>query len=738
MLYKPIKHKIIKAIYSKIRERRCGMATLLKQMKPYWKFIVIIILAHIVQAFMILKLPEYTSNMVDIGIQNSGIDQAIPLTISSSAREELVPLLNEEEEELLKNYYYLNEDGKLILESDIQTDEETMRTIEDTLVEVLAVAQQIKTVNSEEIQAFNPVNMRQDVLQEMSVLGPYTIQNNAIQWIIEDYRASGVDLASIQFTYLLEQGGIMLLIAFLAFAMGAFASLLSAMVGAKVGRDLRAKTFAKVLQFSNNEMSHFSTASLITRSSNDVQQVQIIITILLRIVIFTPLLALGALFYVIQTQSSMLWVTFLAVLLIVSLMSGLLIITVPRFKLLQSQIDKINLYAREILTGLQVIRAFGRQDHEANRFDGANQDLKNSFLFVGRVMSLMNPVMLLIANAISVLIVWVAGHRIASGSMQVGDMMAFITYNMQVIFSFFMFTLLSIQIPRALVSSNRIQEVIDMPLSIQDKENPIVIEQAHGRVEFDNVSYRFGEAEGDVIKNISFVAKPGHTTAIIGGTGSGKSTILNLLLRFYDVSEGSIKVDGIDIRDISQQQLREMIGYVPQKGVLFSGTIASNIAYGMDNLSEEEMQLAAQISHAEEFIVKRDQNYQSEIAQGGSNVSGGQKQRLSIARAIAKKANILLFDDSFSALDYKTDISLRQALQDNIGEATLIIVAQRISTILNADQIIVLEDGEIKGIGNHMELMESSEVYREIAHSQLSEAELEREALKYSEIKEGD
>lgn len=719
------------------------MINLIRQMKPYWKIILIIVLAHIVQAFMILKLPEYTSNMVDIGIQNSGIDLAAPLRITSESMEEFTEILNLDELETIEDFYYQDQNQDYVLRTEVENNEELMISISDEMAEPLAVIQLLRNMSLEEREALfsdnnNSENPRDALVDQMEALGPYTINNNAIQLVISEYQASGGDLSSIQLSYIFKQAGIMLLIALLAFLMGAFASLLSAIVGAKVGRDLRAKTFAKVLEFSNDEMSKFSTASLITRSSNDVQQVQIIITILLRIVIFTPLLAIGALFYVIQTQSSMLWVTFLAVVLTVSLMSGLLIITIPRFKLLQTQVDKINLFAREILTGLQVIRAFGRQEHEGERFDGANLDLKNSFLFVGRVMSLMNPLMMLIANAISVLIVWVAGQRISSGVMQVGDMMAFITYNMQVIFSFFMFTILSIQIPRALVSSNRIQEVIDMPLSIQDNPSPTRIDNPQGLIEFDHVSYRFDQAEGDVLKDISFTAKPGETTAIIGGTGSGKSTILNLLLRFFDVSEGSIRIDGVDIREMSQKQVRDMIGFVPQKGVLFSGTVATNIGYGVDNLSEEDMIQSAEIAHAEEFIIKRDNGFSSTISQGGSNVSGGQKQRLSIARAIAKKPKIFAFDDSFSALDYKTDVSLRQALQDNVKDATVIIVAQRISTILNANQIIVLEDGEIKGIGNHIELMESSEVYREIANSQLSPAELNREAMKYKMFKEGE
>lgn len=419
-------------------------------------------------------------------------------------------------------------------------------------------------------------------------------------------------------------------------------------------------------------------------------------------------------------------------------MGILMSVVIPRFKVLQKQIDKVNLFAREILTGLQVIRAFGRQDLESERFDGANQDLRNSYIFVGRTMALMNPILLLIANGISVLIIWVGSHRIGDGLMQVGEMMAFITYTMQVIFSFFMLTMMSIMIPRAIVSGERIQEILDTPLSINDKEDVKVIESPKGVVEFDNVSYKFTGADNNVINNISFTAEPGKTTAIIGGTGSGKSTILNLLMRFYDVSEGSIKIDGVDIRDISQEQLRDIIGYVPQKAVLFSGTIESNIGYGVDSLSDEVMHESADIAHATEFIEEKERGFKERISQGGGNVSGGQKQRLSIARAIAKQPKVFIFDDSFSALDYKTDASLRQALSEKVSDASMIIVAQRISTILDAEQILVLDEGKVVGLGNHLELMETSEVYREIATSQLSQAELDNYEEQFKQEREGE
>lgn len=711
------------------------MKNLLNQMKPHWRIILVIVIAHLVQAYMVLRLPEYTSNMVDIGIQNRGIEHAVPLSMTSETMETFEELLLPEEQALIDDNYLVDQNGIYTLDSQIEDNEQQMNELSYQLEVPLALMQTIRNMSDEELEMLQAdtegdtlAELREVFVADMEALGPEMIKNTAIQSVIVDYESAGGDLGDRQINYLLSQGGVMLLIALMAFAGGGTATFLAAVVGAKVGHGLRASTFEKVLSFSNKEMNYFSTASLITRSSNDIQQIQLIVTILLRIVIFSPLLAIGAMFYVIQTQSTMLWITALGVALVMILMGVLLYMTVPRFNLLQKQVDKVNLLAREILTGLQVIRAFGRQKYESHRFDGANTDLKNSFLFVGRVMATMMPLMMLIANSISVLIVWVAGNRISAGTMQVGDMMAFITYNMQVIFSFFMMTMMSIQIPRALVSSNRIQEVLEMPLSVTDREEPKVIESPKGLVEFDQVSFRFGEAEGNVVNDISFTAKPGETTAIIGGTGSGKSTMLNLLMRFYDPTEGRIKIDGIDIRELSQYQLREMIGFVPQKGVLFSGTIESNIGYGVEALSDRVRNESAEIAHASEFILDKDETYRSRISQGGTNVSGGQKQRLSIARAIAKQPNIFIFDDSFSALDYRTDASLRQALGEKVKDATVIIVAQRISTILDAEQIIVIEEGEVKGIGSHIELMETNAVYRDIATSQLSQAELDNYA----------
>ncbi|MGO1678399.1 MAG: ABC transporter ATP-binding protein [Ruoffia tabacinasalis] len=724
------------------------MKNLINHLKPHWKWVIIALVAHFIQAFTTLLLPTYTSNLVDVGIQNRGVELAVPLKMTANSMSEFEMLLLPEEQELIEEHYTQDGNGNYTIKSSVEENEEMMTALSESFEVPLAMYQTISGMSEEELAAtaqesdssevMDLSGMRDEYVEKMNTLGPAMVHSTAIQSVLEATEEAGGDLSSTQINYALTQGGQMLLIALVAFGGGALAAYVAAVVGAKVGSTLRTKSYEKVLQFSNEEMEKFSTASLITRGTNDVQQVQMVVTVFFRIVLFSPMLAIGALIYVFQSQISMSWITILALSLVGVLMGILMSVVIPRFKVLQKQIDKVNLFAREILTGLQVIRAFGRQDLESERFDGANQDLRNSYIFVGRTMALMNPILLLIANGISVLIIWVGSHRIGDGLMQVGEMMAFITYTMQVIFSFFMLTMMSIMIPRAIVSGERIQEILDTPLSINDKEDIKVIESPKGVVEFDNVSYKFTGADNNVINNISFTAEPGKTTAIIGGTGSGKSTILNLLMRFYDVSEGSIKIDGVDIRDISQKQLRDIIGYVPQKAVLFSGTIESNIGYGVDSLSDEVMHESADIAHATEFIEEKERGFKERISQGGGNVSGGQKQRLSIARAIAKQPKVFIFDDSFSALDYKTDASLRQALSEKVSDASMIIVAQRISTILDAEQILVLDEGKVVGLGNHLELMETSEVYREIATSQLSQAELDNYEEQFKQEREGE
>lgn len=718
------------------------MKYLLIQLKPHWKYIAIIIIAHIIQAYTTILLPSYTSNLVDTGIQNSGFEHAVPLEITEETQAYLSAVMLPQEQAIFEENYTADEAGNYSLVDADSLSSEEFENLESHFALPLAILQSVNNLPEDEVAQAKLMiqqvagdeeavtSMRAAIAPELEVLGESAVRSTGIQLVISEYVATGHDADAVKVDYLLHEGATMLLIALVTFGSAALAFYLASIVGAEVGYDLRDKIFSKVLTFSQNEMGEFSTASLITRSTNDIQQLQLIVTLLLRVIIFSPILAMFGVFTIFTTHFKMAWVLVLAVALIGILVGVLFKLTMPRFKMLQQLIDRVNLLAREILTGLQVIRAFGRQDKESERFDGGNTDLRNIFLFVGRTMSLMMPTMMLIANAISVLIVWVAGSRIGAGEMQVGEMMAFITYTMQVIFSFLMFSLMSMQIPRALISAGRIQEVLDTPLSIADPVEPMVLEEVQGEVTFDNVTFSFKDSEEETLRDINFTAKKGETTAIIGSTGSGKSTLLSLLMRFYDPTEGAVLIDGVDIRQMNQKALRQMIGFVPQKGVLFSGDIRSNISYGVDNLSEEALKQAAEIAHATEFIEQKEEGYDSAISQGGTNVSGGQKQRLSIARAIAKEPKILVFDDSFSALDYRTDASLRQTLKEKISGVTTIIVAQRISTILDAEKIIVLDEGVIEGIGTHNELMNSSAVYRQIATSQLSQAELDEQEIK--------
>ena len=564
-----------------------------------------------------------------------------------------------------------------------------------------------------------------EIKKEMKDMPDMILEQAAVSYAKTAYQDLGMDVDQMQYHYLFTTGGKMVALAFLGMAASVLVCYLASRVGARVGRDLRGRVFRKVVGFSNNEFDHFSTASLITRSTNDIQQVQFLAVMVLRMVLYAPILALGGVYKVFQTNVSMSWIIALAVVLILCVVLVLFVVAMPKFKSLQKLVDKLNLVTREILTGLPVIRAFSTEKHEEERFDAANKNLTKTNLFVNRAMTFMMPTMMLIMNGVSVLIVWNGAHGISDGQMQVGDMMAFIQYTMQIIMGFLMICMISIMLPRAGVSADRIQEILKSETVILDpKETKEFRNEEKGVLKFEHVSFRYPGADEDVLHDIHFTARPGETTAIIGSTGSGKSTLINLIPRFYDVSEGVITLDGVDIREVSQHALRDKIGYVPQKGVLFSGDIASNILFGNPEGGESVMREAAQIAQAEEFIEEKKKKYQSHIAQGGSNVSGGQKQRLSIARAIAKHPELFIFDDSFSALDYKTDVALRKALKKKTQDSTVLIVAQRISTILHAEQIIVLDEGKIAGIGTHRELLENCEVYRQIAASQLSESEL--------------
>ena len=561
--------------------------------------------------------------------------------------------------------------------------------------------------------------------ENMGDMSESIISQRARLVVREEYEALGYHMEDYQNRYMLRTGGKMLAMAVLMTLASIVVGLFASRVSAKIGMDLRGRVYQKVVSFSNSEIEQFSTASLITRSTNDIQQVQMVCVLLLRMILYAPIIGIGGVVKVIGTKTGMGWIIGVAVGSIILLVGILMSVTMPRFKKMQTLVDRLNLVSREILTGVPVIRAFSRERFEEKRFAGANRDLMKTQLFTSRVMSLMMPAMMLIMNSITVLIVWFGSKGVDLGNLQVGDMMAFITYTMQIVMAFLMITMISVMLPRAGVAANRIEEVIQTKATILDPEQPEDEREGgwHGEVSFEDVSFRYPGAEEDALCHISFLAKPGRTTAIIGSTGCGKSTLLNLIPRFYDVTAGKIMVDGVDIRKMSQKKLRSLIGYVPQKGVLFSGTIASNIQFAGD-VSDAQMREAAQIAQAEDFINEKEEQFESPIAQGGTNVSGGQKQRLSIARAIAKNPKVFLFDDSFSALDYKTDVTLRKALQEKTADAAVIIVAQRISTILHADQIIVLEDGSVAGIGTHEELLNSCETYQEIARSQLSEQEL--------------
>ena len=713
------------------------MFKVLKNLKESWISVITIVLLLIVQAAGDLTLPDYTSKIVNVGIQNGGIENVAPEVIRKSEMDNMLIFTDEDDkilasyeeiskynldsaeyEKLVKKYPALENESLYKIKKISSSEQDELDSLMAKPLMMLSVTKQMPKGQLD--QMLETVNQKIDDMQE-SIL-----EQAAIQEVKNEYKAIGMDTDSIQNQYIIMAGLKMLGISLIIMISAISIMCLSARVAARLAKTLREKVFKKVLRFSNKEFSEYSTASLITRSTNDIQQIQGLIAILFRVLVYAPIIGVGGFLRVLnQSDNSMAWIIGVAIIAILFVVATLFIIAMPRFKKLQQLIDKLNLVAREILTGLPVIRAFNTEKKEEKRFDKANMDLTKTNLFVNRAMSFMMPTLMLIMNGISLLIVWVGAHGIDNGTMQVGNMMAFIQYTMQIVMSFLMISMVSIMLPRASVSANRINEIIETDEAIKDSKEPKKLNpNKKGLVEFKNVSFRYPDSDEEVLSDISFTAEPGKTTAIIGSTGSGKSTIVNLIPRFYDITSGNLLIDGVDIKDISNKDLRKIIGFVPQKGILFSGTIESNIKYGNPNMSDEQMIEAAQIAQATEFIESKPEKYQEPIAQGGSNVSGGQKQRLSIARAIAIDPEILVFDDSFSALDFKTDSILRAELTKKTQNKTVIIVAQRINTILNADQIIVLEDGKVVGKGTHEELIKTNETYKQIALSQLSAEEL--------------
>ena len=730
------------------------MLKLIKYLKSSVGAVLMILLLLVVQAFCDLSLPDYTSNIVNVGIQQGGVEDAVPDVIRKTELDRILLFVNEDDKsKILDSYTYLDKDSlsdnelneyenkypelsnePLYELNDISKKErESLNNIFGKPIMIVSALESeensdgvfmgISMMSKEQFDA--QFAQMDDKFEDIS---DSMITQAATTYVKAEYQTIGIDTDSLQIKYIFVVGAKMIGIALISMVAAVVVGFIGSRVAAKVSRDLRGKIFGKVMDFSNEEMERFSTASLITRSTNDIQQIQMFIVIFLKMVLYAPILGLGGVYKVFQTDASMSWIIALAVGVISIVVITLFAIVMPKFKVVQKYVDRLNLVTREIITGIPVIRAFSTEKHEYERFEAANKDLTKTNLFVNRVMSGMMPIMMVIMNAITVLIVWNGSKAIDTGTMQVGDMMAFMQYAMQIIMAFLMISMISVLLPRAAVSAGRVDEVLNTDIVLKDLDEPKKFNESRkGFVEFKNVSFRYPDADEDVLENISFTAKPGETTAFIGSTGSGKSTLINLIPRFYDVTEGEILVNGVNIKDVSQHDLRDKIGYVPQKGVLFSGTIESNLKYGKDDASKEEVVKAAEIAQATEFIESKPEKFESPIAQGGTNVSGGQKQRLSIARAIAKKPEIYIFDDSFSALDYKTDATLRKALKKETGESTVLIVAQRISTILHADQIVVLDEGKVVGIGTHKELLKTCEVYKEIAESQLSKEELENE-----------
>ncbi len=738
----------------------------LRYLQPYLGLVLMAVLLLFVQANADLALPDYMSRIVNTGIQQGGIENAVPQAIRRSRMERVLLFVSSEERAfildhyrlvdqtsadydlLLQQYPRLSQEAIYILDT---RDKQAIETLNAILGKAILVVTSLERIASEPqaaaalgqslgfdlpqlppgldlfvaLQALPPAQFEKitDAIQDrFAILGERMITQIAVGGIRAEYEALGMDTAKLQNTYILRTGGAMLLLTLLSIACTIAVGFLSARTAAGLARDMRKDVFEKVENFSSAEFDRFSTASLITRSTNDVTQVQMVVIMMMRMVFYAPIIGIGGILRALEKSASMWWIIALAVIVLLGLILTVFSIALPKFKIIQDLIDRINLIMRENLSGMMVIRAFNRQDFEARRFDQANQDLTGVSLFINRLMVVMMPVMMLIMNGLSLLIIWIGAHQVAESHMQVGDMMAFLQYAMQIVFAFLMMSVMFIILPRASVSAKRIAEVLETEISVRDPEQPRRFpEPFRGQVEFRNVSFRYPGALEDVLHNISFTANPGETIGIIGSTGSDKSTIVNLIPRFYDVSEGAILIDGVDIRQVRQHDLREKIGYVPQKGTLFSGTIESNLRYAREEASEQDLREAIEIAQASEFVFERPEGLESEIAQGGTNVSGGQKQRLAIARALVKKAPIYIFDESFSALDFKTDAALRKALREKTRQSTVFIVSQRVATIMHADQILVLDEGRIVGKCKHQDLMERCEVYRDIALSQIGE-----------------
>lgn len=719
------------------------MLKLVKYLKKSAGIIVVIIALLFLQAYCDLSLPSYTSDIINVGIQQGGIEDAVPSQIRDESLKQLFLFMTTKEQQVVQKHYEQKEDGLWKLKDVTKDEREELNSIfaQPMMIALTLSADSEETEQmKEQMQLPEGVSildammqmpqeqldkMKSQVAEKIEDMPEMMVDQASVSYVKAEYKAQDIDLDQLQSQYMKTTGIKMVAMALVIMVASVSVAFLSCRVAAGFARDVREDVYKKVVSFSNAEFNKFSTASLITRSTNDVQQIQLVMSMIFRIVLYAPILGIGGFMKVLNTNTSMAWIIGVAVGSILLVVLVLFAVAMPRFKRLQTLIDRMNLVTREILTGLSVIRAFSTEKHEEKRFEDANQTLTKTNLFVNRCMTFMMPTMMLIMNLITLLIVYVGAHSIDDGLMQVGDMMAFIQYTMQIIMSFLMLTMMSIMLPRASVSGNRISEVLHTSLTIHDPEKDKIQEESkESSVEFKHVSFAYPGASENVLTDLNFVAKHGETTAIIGSTGSGKSTLVNLIPRFFDVTEGQVLVNGVDVRDMKQHELRDKLGYVPQKGVLFSGTIDSNLRYGCENASKETIEKAAEIAQATEFISAKTEGFDSPIAQGGTNVSGGQKQRLSIARAIAKNPEIYIFDDSFSALDYKTDVVLRQALKQETKDAVTIIVAQRISTILHAEQILVLDDGRIVGKGTHEELMKTCDVYRQIAMSQLSEKEL--------------
>lgn len=775
------------------------MTKIFKNMAPYWYMIVAIVLLLIVQAFGDLSLPQYTSDIIDVGIQNKGVEHILPVKMTEDEYEISQLYMTSKEKKIWKDTY--EKKGEYYICK--AEDEEKLDQLDDTFLTAIFLNHNMSNVKESQFKkmiknsiASNPamapmkdkiddmsvdeigkmLNMefksfqeeddngkkvtyvdvrpmlyqmkqtgmmsakdiqksREEIEKKMNDIGESTLFSTGVAYATKCDKAAGVDIDKIQTDYLWKEGGRMLGIAFMILVAAIGVGFLASKAGASIGRDLRGKIYKKVMGFSNAEMNRFSTASLITRSTNDIQQIQMVTAVMLRLLLYAPIIGIGGIIKVYQTGAGMEWIIALAVVVILGFVMLLVSIAMPKFKIMQTLVDGLNLVSREILTGLSVIRAFGREKTEEERFDEANKKLTGTQLFTNRIMTFMMPGMMFIMYSVTILITWVSAQKIDAGTLQVGAMTAFITYAMQIVMAFLMMTTMSIMVPRAGVAADRIDEVLKTEASVQDVKKPETLKEHKGVLEFSHVDFKYTGAEHNELSDIDFKVEPGKITAIIGSTGCGKSTLVNLIPRFYDVTGGQITLDGKDIRRISMEELREEIGFVPQKGVLFSGTIASNLRFGKADATDEDIKEAAEIAQATEFIETKKEKYDSPIAQGGSNVSGGQKQRLAIARAIAKKAKVLVFDDSFSALDMKTDAALRKELNEKVQDASIVIVAQRVSTILHADQILVLDDGKIVGKGTHEELLKNCEVYLQIAKSQLSEKELGLEKLGLAEEK---